>query len=170
MPLRHEKVEELPEPHLTGSDLEQIARELDTDVEGVRTALAHGRRDELAAAQMKRGRKLVSRVRWFGLTGVLGLLSLLAIPTGQLFWLAFLGFFPLLIFALPFWLDLPSGYWRYRCASCNVIAGRYYRTAAASRGKRTLGRCPGCRGLRWFIVEPDPTDPVFAARADGRHP
>ena len=51
--------------------------------------------------------------------------------------------------------------WQVRCPTCGrtkkleEVGGK--RVASRwSKGKRTLGRCSRCDGLKWMIIEPQP--------------
>jgi hypothetical protein len=64
--------------------------------------------------------------------------------------------------------EAASRQWRVRCLTCgywwDFFTGGGIRFGAASRGKRTLGKCPQCGRLRMCAVEripPGETPPPF---------
>ena len=56
-------------------------------------------------------------------------------------------------------LDLTAD-WQVRCPKCGrnrdvrELGGFRYATRSAGIGKRTLGWCRGCRGMRLLVIEP----------------
>jgi phage FluMu protein Com len=148
------------ECRLPETQIEEVARELGIDPSFVQQTLSREEAQHSEKLKSRAQHRTLARRRRWALPALLALLALLAIPTGQLAWLACLGLLPFLVFAFPP-LKLHSGYWQFRCPKCDTIAGRYYRGAAASRGKRNLGKCPRCEALRWLIVEPEPPTAPF---------
>jgi len=144
------------EEPLANSQIDEMAQELGIDPSFVKQTLSQHEAQSAANLDARLQKLTLARRQRMALPALLALLALIAIPTGQLFWLLCLGFLPFLIFMFPP-LKLESGYWHFRCPHCGTIAGRYFRGGAASRGKRTLGKCPQCNAMRWFIVEPEPT-------------